>query len=334
MASSPKLVTVFGATGNQGGSVAQSLLRNKSTFRVRAITRNPESEKALALAAAGAEVVKADGFKKDELVKAFEGSWAVFVNTNTDDPIFDEPNGPTEVDLGRIIVDAANTVGVEQFVYSSAGSVSEITKGEMKLDMMDHKYAIEQLARSSPNIKTVTAVYAAWYFENFAVPFLSELWGGFPFQADSEEYLTLCLPRPGGEDKVPYIAIEEDFGDLVHGVLLNPEKYGGKEIQATSQLLTYPEIIEAFQKVTGKKARYVLLSDWKDFPTMGVRSLENIKLMLGFMQWCEGRYYRNLEFDEQTAKDLKKSVEDSVGSSGSLVTADQFFAKIFGAGNN
>lgn len=86
--SATKLVTVYGATGAQGGSVVRSLLRDQSgIFKVRAISRNPESEGARALAAAGAEVIRADGFKKEELISAFAGSWGVFVNTNSDDPV-------------------------------------------------------------------------------------------------------------------------------------------------------------------------------------------------------------------------------------------------------
>jgi hypothetical protein len=33
------------------------------------------------------EVVRADGFNKDELQAAFAGSWAAFVNTNSEDPV-------------------------------------------------------------------------------------------------------------------------------------------------------------------------------------------------------------------------------------------------------
>ena len=51
-----RLIAVFGATGNQGGPVARALLQNG--FHVRAVTRNPSSEKGQALKAAGAEVVK------------------------------------------------------------------------------------------------------------------------------------------------------------------------------------------------------------------------------------------------------------------------------------
>lgn len=44
MTSKP-LIAVFGATGAQGGSVADYLLKDGG-FRVRALTSNPDSEKA------------------------------------------------------------------------------------------------------------------------------------------------------------------------------------------------------------------------------------------------------------------------------------------------
>ena len=40
-----KIVTVFGATGLQGGSVARALQAG-GMYRVRAVTRNPESDAA------------------------------------------------------------------------------------------------------------------------------------------------------------------------------------------------------------------------------------------------------------------------------------------------
>lgn len=82
-----KLVTVFGATGVQGGSVVSSLLQNISPgFSLRAITRNPDSGRAWKLASQGVEVVKADGLHKEQILRAFAGSWAVFANTNSADP--------------------------------------------------------------------------------------------------------------------------------------------------------------------------------------------------------------------------------------------------------
>ena len=72
--------------GNQGGSVARSLAKNKA-FHVRGITRNPESEKARELSGLGVEIVQADGWNKEQMLKAFKGSWGAFVNTNTEDPV-------------------------------------------------------------------------------------------------------------------------------------------------------------------------------------------------------------------------------------------------------
>jgi uncharacterized protein YbjT (DUF2867 family) len=86
MGSTTKIVTIFGATGNQGGSVARSLLRNPE-FRVRAITRNSLSEPSKALQFLGAEIVQADGFRPHEMEATFKGSWGAFININSDDKV-------------------------------------------------------------------------------------------------------------------------------------------------------------------------------------------------------------------------------------------------------
>ena len=59
---SKKVVVVFGATGNQGGSVINSILndpRASQQFSVRGVTRDPSSSKAKSLAARGVECVEA-----------------------------------------------------------------------------------------------------------------------------------------------------------------------------------------------------------------------------------------------------------------------------------
>ncbi len=78
-----KLITVFGANGNQGGPVARALLV-KEGFQVRAVTRNPDSEKAKALSEnpTGAEVVKADLNGAGSVEKAVQGAYGVFLVTD------------------------------------------------------------------------------------------------------------------------------------------------------------------------------------------------------------------------------------------------------------
>lgn len=332
MASTTKLVTVVGATGAQGGSVVKSLLQNKGLFSIRAVTRNPDSESAQTLRNSGVEIVKGDGLNKEDMLAAFKGAWAVYVNTRSNDPAFRTPNGPSEVDCGRIIVEAANEVGVKHFLYSSGSPVSELTNGGLTLPMMDDKYKIEQLARKSPNIGTVTAINAGWYFENFADPGYAEIMGGFPYSADSDGYLTLNLPLVGGEESAPFIAMEEDYGDLVHGVLLEPEKWAGKLIQATSELSSFLKMTEIFEKVTGKKTRFVAYSSWKDFPTYDMPDLEELRAMFDYTQRVGGGYFSGLKFDTETAKQLKEAVQRSVtGTTGgkSLMTLEEFFVKKF-----
>ena len=58
---SKKVLVVFGATGNQGGSVIKAILDDRATaeqFHIRAITRDPSKPAATALAEKGVTVLK------------------------------------------------------------------------------------------------------------------------------------------------------------------------------------------------------------------------------------------------------------------------------------
>ena len=65
------VLTVIGATGKQGGSVVNAALESAG-YKVRALTRNVESEKAKVLAAKGVELVAADVNNKESLIRAFQ----------------------------------------------------------------------------------------------------------------------------------------------------------------------------------------------------------------------------------------------------------------------
>src|SRR5687768_2887534 len=77
-----KLITIFGATGAQGGGLCHSILKDQaSEFSVRAVTRDPDSEKAKVLKDLGAEVVKADIDDKAAVKKALEGAYGAYFVT-------------------------------------------------------------------------------------------------------------------------------------------------------------------------------------------------------------------------------------------------------------
>lgn len=68
-----KIIAVTGATGSQGGGVV-NVMRKTPGWTVRAVTRNPTSEAAKKLAAAGVEVVQASFDNEASLVNAFQVS--------------------------------------------------------------------------------------------------------------------------------------------------------------------------------------------------------------------------------------------------------------------
>src|SRR4051812_41014780 len=80
---SKPVITVFGATGAQGGGLARALLADSGRhFAVRAVTRKPESADARALAARGAEVVVADLDDLCSIQRVLEGAYGAFFVTN------------------------------------------------------------------------------------------------------------------------------------------------------------------------------------------------------------------------------------------------------------
>ncbi|KAF8749634.1 NmrA protein [Rhizoctonia solani] len=70
------LITVCGATGAQGSSVAQYLLRDGG-YRVRVFTRNVDT-----LKQQGAEVFSCDLGEIDQVTAALDGAYAIFGLTN------------------------------------------------------------------------------------------------------------------------------------------------------------------------------------------------------------------------------------------------------------
>ena len=77
-------ITVIGATGRQGGGVVDALLAR--TVPIRAVTRNPNGDKARRLTQRGVEVVCADLEDVDSVRAAFDGAAAAFAMTTHDGP--------------------------------------------------------------------------------------------------------------------------------------------------------------------------------------------------------------------------------------------------------
>ena len=115
-----KNILVTGATGQQGGAIARELL--KSGYSIKAMTRNPDSEKAQALAGLGAELIQGDLDDALSLERAVSDVWGVYSVQNTW-----EAGVEKEEEQGKRLAEIAKKAGIRHFVYSSVGSAHRST---------------------------------------------------------------------------------------------------------------------------------------------------------------------------------------------------------------
>lgn len=80
------------------------------------------------------------------------------------------------------------------------------------------------------------------------VPDMAGIFGGFPFTPSEDGTLVFRSPRWGGKEDVPFIAMRDDFGDIVHGTLLEPEKWNGRFVQGVSDTESLDDAVKAFEK--------------------------------------------------------------------------------------
>lgn len=224
-----KLITVFGSTGAQGSPVARALLRNG--FKVRAVTRNVDSDKAKALKDAGAEVVAGSVTDPESVRSSITGADGVFVVTLV---------SPDETKVGKAAADECKKAGIKHVVFSGLDSV--VDKIGKSCLHFDSKSAVEKYLDEIgvPN----TSVRYPFYFENFA-NFLQP-------KAESDGTYTLTLPMDGPV----YTMSVDDGAPIVVEVFKNPQKYIGKKVALSASRLTIDQHLAIISKVTGKTVKY------------------------------------------------------------------------------
>ncbi|KAK9770840.1 hypothetical protein AB5N19_03332 [Seiridium cardinale] len=126
-----KLLTVFGATGRQGGSVIDAVSNDRilnQQYKIRGITRDSSKDNCLSLKQRGVEVVEADA-NESSLANVLDGSHAVFIVTST---IFDGQAMAREIAQGRAMADAAVASGAELLIFSSLPNASQSSRGKYR----------------------------------------------------------------------------------------------------------------------------------------------------------------------------------------------------------
>jgi len=231
------LILVSGATGQQGGAVARSLLERG--FGVRALTRNPEKPEAKELDDLGAEVVSGDLEDRSSIEGVLEGVQRVFSVQQ-----FLESGVEGEVRQGVQLADAAKTAGVEHYVYSSVGSAHR----ETGIPHFESKWQVEEHVRGSGVPYTVLRpVFFMQNWEYMREPIL----GG-------------TLPQPLDPDKPFQMVAVEDIGVFAATAFENPDEWIGREVDLAGDELSMPEIAGTFSRVIGREVNYFQVP-WNQF---------------------------------------------------------------------
>lgn len=208
--------------------MARSLL--EAGWKVRALTRRPESPKARALGELGSEVVKADMEDVESLMGAFDGAFGVFSVQNGLVSGFDR-----EVAQGRNVADAASEIGVAHLVYGSAGTGERgtgIPSWEAKLDVEDH---IMRLGMKFTSLRPEAFMELMTVKSYYPAVGTWRIW-----------------PRISGEDKgIAWLAVE-DVGVVAASVFARPESYIGESLVLVADVKSIAECREIYREVMGK----------------------------------------------------------------------------------
>jgi uncharacterized protein YbjT (DUF2867 family) len=245
-----KILTVFGATGNQGGSVVANVLSNaklSSEFKLRGITRDPSKPNAQKLTAKGVEMVSADMNDVASLKSAISESYAVFAVTN----YWETMSKEIEVQQGKNIADVSKATGVKHLIWASLPHVTKLTKGELKhVAHFDGKAEVEEYIES---IKGETGMLASYWRPGF---FMSNL-KGMINKNPQTDVPTLNMPWDAEKTQVGLLDVAGDTGKFVAGLLLaDPKSVDGFRVNGVSQWATPREIVDTLGKVSGTKVEF------------------------------------------------------------------------------
>lgn len=271
--SEAKVIAIVGATGAQGGGLARAILdQPHGGFRARALTRDPKSEKARALAARGAEVVVADLDDAASLRAAFAGAHGAYCVTN----FWEHFSPEKELSQARNLAQAAAAAGLKHVIWSTLEDTRRwVPLDDERMPTLMHQYKVPHFDAKggADHFFTeaglpVTFLLTSFYWDNLIY------FGSGPKRApDGMLHLTL----PMGDARLPGIAAE-DIGRCALSIFRQPQRYIGKTVGIAGEHLTGGEMAAALSLVLGEAVLYNDLSpdDYRDLGFPGAADLGNM----------------------------------------------------------
>jgi uncharacterized protein YbjT (DUF2867 family) len=239
-----KVIAVVGATGSQGGGLCAAILNDRSGgFACRAITRDPTKDKANALAAKGAEVVRADIDDPASLGKAFAGAYGAYCVTN----FWEHFSAEKEKTQARNLAEAAKAAGLKHVIWSTLEDTRKLmAPDDRRMPMLQEKYRVPHFdgkAEADAYFRglPVTYLVTSFYWDNLY------MFGMAPKKGDDGQY---SWAFPMGDKRLAGMAAE-DIGKVAYGIFKAGQEYIGKTVGITSENLTLSEMSTALSKGLG-----------------------------------------------------------------------------------
>jgi uncharacterized protein YbjT (DUF2867 family) len=299
--SGTKLIAIVGATGAQGGGLARAILADSGGgFTVRALTRDPSSEKATALAAQGAEVVRADIDDEASVRSAFDGAYGAYCVTN----FWEHFSGEKEVVQAGNMARAAKGAGLEHVIWSTfEDSRKWIPLSDDRMPTLQGRFKVAHFDAKSE---------ADHYFTDLGIPttflFTSAYWENFIYfgwgpQRGEDGVLAVTFPM--GDKALPSIATE-DIGRCAYGIFKAGDEFIGRTVGVAGEHLTGAEIATSLTKALGEEVRY------NDVPPdvyrgFGFPGADDVGNMFQFKRDCNDDYCgaRSLEVSRRLNPELQ-----------------------------
>ena len=295
-----KTIAVLGATGAQGGGLVRAIQADPGgQFRARAITRNPSSDKATALAALGAEVVAADVDDTGSLRRAFEGAHGAFCVTF----FWDHYSPEKEIAEAGNMADAAKQAGVSHVIWSTLEDTRRFVPlsddrmptlgGKYKVPHYDGKGEADALFTRA-GVPT-TFLLTSFYWENFIY------FGSGPKRGPDGR---LALVFPLGDKKLPSIAAE-DIGKCALWIFKRGREFSGKTVGIAGGHLSGAEMAAGMTRVLGEPVVYqdVPPEVFRSFGFPGADDLGNMfQFKRDFHEYYRGA--RSIEFTRSLNPEL------------------------------
>jgi uncharacterized protein YbjT (DUF2867 family) len=279
-----KIIAVAGATGAQGGGLVRAILADPGGgFAVRALTRDPRSEKSLELAKQGAEVVAADVEDVESLKKAFRGAHAAYCVTF----FWDHFSPDREKAQARNMAVAAKDAGVKHVIWSTFEDTRlSVPLTDERMPTLQGKYKVPHFdakAEADPYFRELglptTFLLTSFYWDNL-------IHFGMGPKKGPDGKLAFTLPM--GNKKLPGIAAG-DIGGCAYGIFRRGAEFIGRTVGVAGEHLTGAQMAADLSKALGQEVVYnaVPPAVYRSFGFPGADDLGN---MFQFKADFEGLY--------------------------------------------